>query len=1041
MAAFFIQRPVFASVIAILTILLGAIVLTSLPITEYPQIAPPTVQITSTYRGANAQAVQDSVATPIESQVNGVDHMLYMKSVNANDGGMTLQVTFELGTSIDIDQVNTQNRVSLAEPQLPESVRRQGINVDKTSPDILMVLSLLSPQGTYDSIFLSNYAEINIINSLARIPGIGQVTNFTAQDYSMRLWLNPDRMASLGITPQEVIQAVQDQNVQAAAGQIGAPPVPPGQQHQWTIVAEGLLKTPQQFGEIIIRSNPDGSQVKLTDIAQVELGAQTYASLTRVNGKPGAVMGLFLLPGANALEVAKEVKKFMSEAKNRFPSDLDYAITLDTTRPITASIDEILHTLVEAIFLVVFVIFLFLQSGRATLIPLLTVPVSLVGTFLLFPIIGFSVNTLSLFGLVLAIGIVVDDAIVVVEAVQHHIEQGMSARDATFKAMKEVSGPVVATSLILCAVFVPVAFLGGMTGELYKQFALTITISVLFSTVNALTLSPALSALLLRPASQSHNFLQKIFDGFNRGFDAFLQRYSASVKYLLSNSLKGMMVLALCLASLFLLLRKTPGGFIPDEDKGYFFINVLLPNGASLERTDQVCRKVEAILQETPGVEWYTTVGGTSLLSNTKSSYVASFFVSLQDWKKRNDAATSLTGITQGLRKKLGSLPDALIFPFTPPPVPGFGNAGGFVFELQDRSGGDLSQLTQATKSFLEAAKQRPELGTLFTGFRSDVPQLQVDLDREKARTLGVEVGDVYQTLQIYLGGYYINDFIRFGQVYRVYAQAQSKFRVAPEDIGRFYVRNRSGDKVPLSTLVKVTPILGPEYLTRYNLYQAVEINGGPAPGYSSSQAMAAMEEVAQQVLPRNMSYEWTGTAYEQSKASGKMGMTFALAIVFVLLLLAALYESWSLPLSVLLGTPLVVLGALLALRLGGMELNIYGQIGLVTLVGLGAKNAILIVEFAKLKREEGLSITAAALEAARLRVRPILMTSFASVLGVMPLMLSSGSGANARHSLGTTIFGGMLLGSTLGIFIIPVFYKVVQGFNERASKNKVEAT
>ncbi len=1040
MAAFFIQRPVFASVIAILTILLGAIVLMGLPITEYPQIAPPTVQITSTYRGANAQAVQDSVATPIESQVNGVDHMLYMKSVNANDGGMTLQVTFELGTSVDIDQVNTQNRVSLAEPQLPESVRRQGINVNKTSPDILMVLSLLSPQGTYDSIFLSNYAEINIINSLARIPGIGQVTNFTAQDYSMRLWLNPDLMASLGVTPQEVIQAVQDQNIQAAAGQIGAPPVPEGQQYQWTVVAEGLLKTPQQFGEIIIRSNPDGSQVKLADIAQVELGAQTYGSLTRVNGNPGAVMGLFLLPGANALEVAKQVRSFMDEAKTRFPTDLDYAITLDTTRPITASIDEILHTLVEAILLVVFVIFLFLQSGRATLIPLLTVPVSLVGTFLLFPAIGFSVNTLSLFGLVLAIGIVVDDAIVVVEAVQHSIEQGLSAKEATFKAMKEVSGPVVATSFILCAVFVPVAFLGGMTGELYKQFALTITISVLFSTVNALTLSPALSALLLRPASQSHPFLQKIFDNFNRGFDAFLKRYSLVVQYLLSHSLKGMMALGLCLAAIVLLLRWTPGGFIPDEDKGYFFINVLLPNGASLERTDQVCRKVESILQETPGVEWYTTVGGTSLLSNTKSSYVASFFVSLEDWEKRDEAGNTLTHITENLRQRLGALPDALIFPFTPPPVPGFGNAGGFVFELQDRSGGDLNQLAQATKNFLEAAKQQPELGTLFTGFRMDVPQLQVDLDREKARTLGVDVSDVYQTLQIYLGGYYINDFIRFGQVYRVYAQAQSKFRVAPEDIERFYVRNRSGDKVPLSTLVKVTPVLGPEYLTRYNLYQAVEINGGPAPGYSSSQAMAAMEQVAEQILPRNMGYEWTGTAYEQNKASGKMGMTFALAIVFVLLLLAALYESWSLPLSVLLGTPLVVLGALLALALAGMDLNIYGQIGLVTLVGLGAKNAILIVEFAKLKREEGLGVMEAALAAAQLRVRPILMTSFASILGVVPLMLSSGSGANARHSLGTTIFGGMLLGSTLGIFIIPVFYKVVQGFNERASKNKVEA-
>ncbi|HKX12378.1 MAG TPA: multidrug efflux RND transporter permease subunit, partial [bacterium] len=1035
MANFFINRPIFAIVLSIIMVLLGVVILRGLPISEYPEVSPPLVEVIGTYRGANAEAVEDSVATPIESQVNGVENMIYMKSLNANDGRMVLQISFDIGTDPNIDQVNAQNRVSLAQPQLPQEVTREGITVEKKSPDILMVIDLYSPKGTYDSVFLSNYASINMIDPLARVRGVGDVKNFTNQDYSMRIWMNPDRMASMSITTAEVIQAVKDQNIQAPAGQLGSEPAPKGQQYQYNVRSRGLLKEAAEFEEIIVRSNPDGSQVKLKDVARVELGAMIYNSFTRMNGTSAGVMGIYLAPGANALETAANIRNMLKEMAERFPPDMQYTVALDSTLPIKASMNEIIHTLGEAILLVILVVFLFLQSWRATLIPLLTVPVSLVGTFAAFPLLGFSVNTLSLFGLVLAIGIVVDDAIVVVEAVQHHIEHGKSPREATIQAMKEVSGPVVAIAFILTAVFIPVAMVGGVTGRLYQQFAVTIAVSVLLSAFNALTLSPALSAILLKPPSPNKGILGRFFGAFNRGFDKFTVGYTKGVTYLVRRAMRSMMIMGVLVVGLVALGKILPAGFVPDEDKGYFFIQVQLPEAASQQRTDQVAKKVEEILKQVPEIEFYTMVGGNSILTNSMGSNVAGFFVSLKDWEERHGDESDVVGVMKRLRGEFAKISEAKVFPFAPPPIPGYGNSGGFTFELQDRSGAGIEKLMVETQRFLDAARKRPELANLYTGFQANVPQMSAELDREKARTLGVNVADVFTTLQTYLGGSYINDFNRFGRVYRVMAQAEPEFRVKPEDISRFYVRSNTGQMIPLSTLVRVKEVKGPEYTIRYNLYRSAEITGGPAPGYSSGQAMAAMEAVAKEVLPRDMGYEWTSMSYQEKLAAGKGGQVFFLALIFVFLLLAALYESWSLPFSVLLGTPLAVFGAFLGLWLAGLQNDVYAQIGLVTLIGLAAKNAILIVEFAKAKREEGVPIIEAAIEAARLRVRPILMTSFAFILGVVPLMLSSGAGANARHSLGFSVFGGMVVASFLGIFLIPVLYKVVQSFGELGLK------
>ena len=1035
MANFFIRRPIVAMVISILIVLVGTASLLKLPVEQYPQLAPPNVRVEATYPGASAEAVEQSVATPLEQAINGVDNMIYMKSLNSSDGRMQLSVTFKVGLDLDVANTLTQNRVAQAQSRLPQEVALQGVTVKKINPSILMVISIHSPNGTYDDLFLNNYAMINVKDALLRVPGVSQVDLMGGAEYGMRIWLKPDKLAKLALTPADVIGAIKQQNIQAPAGQIGAAPSKPDQQFTYTVRAPGKFSTPEEFGEIIVRATPDGRQVRVKDVARVELGGEFYKSFGKLNGKPAGVLLVYLLPGANQIQSSSAIYRRMDELKKFFPKDVDYGISYDTTPAVEASIEEIVHTLFEAIVLVVIVVFLFLQNLRATLIPLLTVPVSLLGTFAMFPMLGFSVNTLSLFGMVLAIGIVVDDAIVVVEAVMHHIEHGMSPRDATIQAMKEVSGPVVGIALILSAVFVPVAFLGGLTGRLYQQFALTIAISVIISAFNALSLSPALASLLLKPHSQSKGLLGKFFGGFNRIFDLSTNGYIRIAAVLVRKASISLLLVALVALGAGGFAKLIPGGFVPDEDQGIFLVNVQLPNAASLERTRQVTEKIDGILRQTPGVESFNAIGGMSFLSGTFTPNAASYFVRLKDWKERKTPETSMAGILKRLGGQLMAIPECIAFPFTPPTLPGFGAAGGFAFELQDRSGTmSVKQLGDETFKFIAAARKRPELASLFTAFDPRVPQIQVDVDREKVTKLGVPINDVFATLQTSLGGAYVNDFNRFGRLYRVFVQAEADYRQKPEDIGQFYVRSTtSGEMVPLSTLVTIKPESGTEMTVRYNLFRAVEISGRASPGYSSGQAMKALEEVAAQVLPREMAYEYTGLSFEERSAPNPTP-TFILAVVFVFLLLAALYESWSLPWSVLLGTPLVALGAFFGVWMGNFDNNVFVQVGLVMLIGLAAKNAILIVEFAKMLKEQGKSVTDAALEAARLRFRPILMTAFAFILGVVPLMIASGSGANSRQVMGTAVFSGMLVATALGVFIIPALYVIVEKLSGNAN-------
>jgi hydrophobic/amphiphilic exporter-1 (mainly G- bacteria), HAE1 family len=1035
MAKFFINRPIVAIVIAILTVLAGLLSINKLPIAQLPDIVPPQVNVAATYTGADALTIEQSVATPLEQQMNGVDNMLYMMSTNANDGTMNLKVTYDIGTNVDIDQVNTQNRVSQASPNLPTSVNQYGLTVKKLMGLPLLVLSVYSPTGVFDSKFLGNYATININDALLRVPGVGQVTNFGAADYAMRIWVKPDQLTKLGMAVSDITTAVQEQSTVNPAGQVGGEPAPKGQQFTYAVRAPGRLADAEEFGNVIVRQNPDGSVVRLKDVARIELGSLVYQQIGRYNAKPAVIICVYQAPGSNALAVANQLKKQMAELKERFPQGLDYTISLDTTLPVTEGMKEIMHTLGEAIVLVIIVVFLFLQGWRATLIPLVAVPVSLIGTFAVFPMLGFSINTLSLFGLILAIGLVVDDAIVVVEAVEHHIEHGLSPKEATEKAMEEVSGPVIGIALILASVFVPMAFMGGIQGLLNQQFAVTIAISVLISAFNALTLSPALSAMLLRPRKKSKGVLGRFFDWFNRSFEKVTGHYVSWSSLLIRRTLVAMLLLVGASVVAGLMGKSLPSSFIPEEDQGYAFIQLQLPDAASLQRTDAVMRKVDDILAHTHGVESYDGIAGFSLLSNTSSSYSGFYFIAFDPWAERHSPELSAPALIRTLNKELATkVPEAIGFAFGPPAIPGLGTAGGFTFMLQDRTGGTVQQLYDALEKLTAAARKRPELASLVSTFRPSVPQLYIDIDQDRVMKQGLQFAEVYQTLQAFLGGAYVNQFNRFGRQWKVYLQAEPEYRTSADKINNFYVRNAKGEMTPLGSLVTIKRVSGPEYTNRFNLFRSIQINGSPAPGYSSGQAMAAMEQVSRETLPNGMDYAWMDMSYQEKKASGGQAAVFGMSIVFVFLILAAMYESWSLPFSVLLSTPVAVLGAFGGLMLRKFDNNVFAQIGLVMLIGLAAKNAILIVEFAKLEHEQkGKELVAATLEGARLRLRPILMTSFAFILGCVPLWAAKGAGAVGRQVMGTAVIVGMTTGTLLGVFLVPVLFVLI----ERLAKKK----
>src|SRR6266566_890409 len=1037
MSEFFVRRPIVAIVIAILMTLIGGVCILALPIAQYPQIAPPEIQVQTHYTGADALTIEQAVAAPSEQQMSGVDNMNYMYSINANSGDIRLIVNFDIATDPNIDQVLTQLRVSQAQSQLPVDVNNYGVTVKKSTTAPLMLLALYSPKGSYDGTFLANYAYINLVDQLTRVPGIGNVQVFGAGQYAMRLWVKPDQLAKLGITVPDIITAVQKQNTVNPAGQVGSEPIPSGQKFTYTVRAQGRLQTPEEFGEIVVRANPDGSFVRVKDIARIDLGAQTYNLRGRMNGQPAAILALYQLPGTNAVKAAQSVRKLMTEAKQRFPADMDYAVSLDQTLSVTEGIREILKTLLEALALVVLVVFVFLQGWRATLIPLCAVPVSLVGTFVLFPLFGFSINTLSLFGLVLAIGLVVDDAIVVVEAVERHIEEGMSPRDATLQAMREVSGPVIGIALVLSAVFIPTAFLPGITGRLYQQFALTIAISVILSAFNALSLSPALSSLLLRPRTKTRGPLGWFYDRFNRVFGSATHVYVNWSRLAIRKAVLSFALLAVFAVGAGLFGSRLPSGFLPEEDQGYVYLALQLPDASSLERTDQAARKIEDILSKIPGIQYTTSVVGFSLLSLVQNTYSAFFFVTFKPWSERTKPEEQYAAIKANINKQLAGLTEGLAFAFPPPAIPGVGTSGGFQFILEDRAGKDVAFLAQNVKTFLDAARKRPELATLIPTFLPNVPQVFVKVDRDKVLKQGIDLGQVYQTLQTFMGGFFVNYFNRFGRTWQVYIEAEGEYRTDAKNVGQFFVRNANGTPVPLDAISTIQNIAGPEFTLRYNEYRGAQINGSAAPGYSSNQAMNALEETFRQTMPNEMGYDYLGLSFQEKKAQQGVSPTvvFGMSLIFVFLILAALYESWSLPFSVLLGTPVAVLGAFATLWLRGMENNIYAQIGLIMLIGLAAKNAILIVEFAKDEYEKGKPLLDATLEGARLRLRPILMTSFAFIFGCIPLWTATGAGSVARQIMGTTVIGGMLAASALGIFFVPAVFCVVEKFSKAENK------
>jgi HAE1 family hydrophobic/amphiphilic exporter-1 len=1043
MAKFFINHPVMSMVISIVMVIVGAVAILSLPTAQFPNIADPQIQITATYPGADATTLDQSVATPIEQQMSGVDNMEYMYSLNANNGQMKLTVDFDIKTDPNTDLILAQMRQSQAASQLPSEVNTQGVTVQKSTSAPLMLFDLYSPTGNYDSKFLANYAYINLLSPLTRSYGLASVTIFGAGQYAMRFWVNPNQLAKLQITVPEIINAVKAQNTVNPAGQIGGEPVPPGQENTYAVIAQSRLVSAEEFGEIVVRANTDGSFVRLKDVARIELGTQVYNLQGRLDGKPSAVVAIYQLPGSNAIQAAQGAKDLMAAAKRQFPPGLDYVIALDTTLPVTEGITEIVHTLIEALILVIIVVYLFLQGWRATLIPLLAVPVSLVGTFLIFPLLGFSINTLSLFGLVLAIGLVVDDAIVVVEAIEQHIEHGLSPKAAAFKAMEEVSGPVIGIAIVLSAVFIPTAFIPGITGRLYQQFAVTIAVSVIISAFNALTLSPALGALLLRPKKESRGPLGKFFAWFNRVFGRATDGYVNVCSVLIRRLGLTVVVLLVFAVLAGFFGKKLPSSFLPEEDQGYVFVALQLPDASSLQRTNAAAAKVEDILMKTPGVDHVTTVVGYNMLSGVQNTYSAFFWVTLKEWKERKAPEEQYWAIKIHLNVALREISQGTTVAFPPPAIPGVGASGGATFVLEDRSAGGPDFLRENQKKFMTAAQKRPEFSAIFTTALPTVPQLAVNVDRDKVLKQGVPLSDVYQTLQAFMGGAFINFFNRFGRVWQVYVQAEGDFRTQAENVGRFYVRNNAGQMVPLSTVTEISPRLGPEFTMHYNMYPCVQINGITKPGFSSEQGMKALEEVFAQTMPRGMGFDYMGMSFQEQKAQQGVppAVIFGFSILFVFLILAALYESWTLPFSVLLSTPVAVFGAfgiLFARRIIGLlvfqdytslalEDNVYAQIGLIMLIGLAAKNAILIVEFAKLEYEKGRPLTEAALTGAKLRLRPILMTSFAFILGCVPLWRATGAGAASRQVMGTAVIGGMLAASFIAIFIIPALFYMIE--------------
>jgi HAE1 family hydrophobic/amphiphilic exporter-1 len=1034
-SAFFIRRPIVAMVIAILMVIAGAVSMLSLPTAQFPNIVPPEILVQATYPGADAKTLEAAVATPIEQQMNGVDNMNYMQSTSASNGLMQLTVDFGVQTNPDTDQILSQLRVSQAQSQLPSEVSQAGLTVQKSLTSPLMLLAISSPKATYDGTFLANYAYINMVDQITRVKGVSRVQVFGAGQYALRVWVKPDQMAKLGVTVPQITAALQTQNNVNPSGQIGGEPIPSGQQVTYTVRTQGRLVSAKEFGDIILRSNPDGSVLHLRDVARIELGAQTYNLNGRYNGKPGAIMAIYQLPGSNAVECAKAVRAELATLAKDFPADMQSAVALDTTAAVNAGIHEILVTLAIALVLVILVVYIFLQGWRATLIPLIAIPVSLIATFAVFPLLGFSINTLSLFGLVLAVGLVVDDAIVVVEAVEHHIEEGMTPREASFAAMRQVASPVIAIALILTAVFVPTAFIPGITGRLYQQFAVTIAISVIFSAFNALTLSPALCALLLKPKKKSTGPLAKFFDWFNRVFGRATNGYVSTSGWLVRKSGFAILVILVLSAGVVFFGIQLPGGFLPTEDQGYAFVNLQLPAAASLERTTQAAKSVEDALNQVPGVQSITSIVGFSLLSQTQSTYNAFFFVQLKPWDERTSKDEEFTSVQANLARALGGVRQGIAFSFAPPAIPGLGTSGGVSFVLEDRTGkNDQSFLTANLYKYLGALSQRPEIAAAIPTYFPAVPQLYVDVDREKVAQQQVQLSDVYTTMQAFMGGSLVNYFNRFGRQWQTYVEAEGESRTNIDNIGQFYVQAANGNRVPLSAVTSVRRVTGPEFTTRFNEYEAAPVTIVAKPGYSSGQVMKALETTFAQTMPEGMGFDYSGMSFQEHKAQESVPswVVFALSLLLCFLILAAQYESWSLPFGVLLSTPVAIFGAYLALTLRHLENDVYAQIGLVMLIGLSAKNAILIVEYAKDEYEKGETIFEAAMNAARLRFRPILMTAFAFILGCLPLWFGSGAGGVSRQILGTVVIGGMLAATLIAVFMVPTTFSIAERVSNR---------